>query len=111
MKIFCYGTLKKGYMRNRNLSNQKFLGEVKTLPKYKLYRLDSFPGLVHADDGLAIKGELYDVDEECLKTLDYIEGHPDLFKREKIEIENHPEETVAYFWQGEPGQDAGDCWE
>jgi len=108
MKIFCYGTLKKGHLRSRNLSEQQFLGEVKTLPKYKLYRLGAYPGLVQEGNS-AVKGELYEVDDNCLEMLDYIEGHPDLFKREIIEIVGH-EEVMAYFWQGEPGQDCGDCW-
>lgn len=110
MKVFVYGTLKKGQCR-AHVMNGKFLGETKTLPKYRLNHLRAFPGLTREENGKAIIGELWEIDEDCLELLDHIEGHPTFFRREEVELE-HAEgaDAVAYFWLGAPGEDAGDCW-
>jgi gamma-glutamylcyclotransferase (GGCT)/AIG2-like uncharacterized protein YtfP len=109
-KIFVYGTLKRGHLRAPVLAQQTFIEEVKTLPQYKLFDLGDFPGLMQVENGNAIIGELYEVDETCLKRLDRIEGHPTLYKRDNINLANG-EEAVAYFWQGNPGKDIGDSWD
>ena len=46
-----------------------FMGEVETAPRYRFYSVrDEFPGLVPvADDGAAVRGELYDVPLEVLR--------------------------------------------
>ena len=108
-KLFVYGTLKQGRLRARYLDKQQFLGEAKTEPKYKLYNLGGFPGLVPNDNGITIQGELYDVDDECLELLDHIEGHPDLFCRSNVDLQDHTD-VMAYIWQGKPGKDCGDNW-
>lgn len=112
MQVFIYGTLKKGQCRAFAMRGT-FLGETRTLPKYRLNDLGAYPGLTKDEEnGKAIFGELWDVDENCLFSLDRIEGHPTLFKREAVELE-HPDskDTVAYFWQGKLGKDCGVCWE
>ena len=110
-KLFIYGTLKKGQCRNSALEGQTFLGEVSTEPNYKLYRVSSFPGIVPVKDGIAIKGELWEVDARCLAALDRIEGHPKLFKRDTIQLQGHSEPIESYFWQGSTDlPEIGDCW-
>jgi gamma-glutamylaminecyclotransferase len=110
-RFFCYGTLKRGFCRDHYLDFQKYLGEINTLPKYKLYRVSNFPGLIEADEGVSIKGQLYEIDEECLKALDRMEGHPHLFKRDVIELFDGSTAN-AYFWQGRTSgmEEVGDCW-
>lgn len=109
MLFFCYGTLKKGERNERMLSEQKFIGPAKTLPKYKLYNLGGYPGLKPCEDGMVVHGELYDIDEKCVERLDRYEGHPSLFKRDEIQIEGAAGKVVAYFYQH--GVDKRNCVE
>ena len=112
MQIFVYGTLKKGQCRDHILPSfkSKFIGETKTLPKYRLNHLRAFPGITHQENGTAIQGELWEINDECLLALDAIEGHPELFCRDLVELEDQ-QIAIAYFWQGEIKEDAGDCWD
>ena len=98
MKMFFYGTLKKGQCRSHVLENQIFCGEATTKPKYKLYSAGLFPCMVPNEDGKSIPGEVYEIDDECLARLDRIEGHPHLYKREPIEL-NEFDGCISYFFQ------------
>lgn len=101
-KVFVYGTLKQKHCRGHVLSKQTFLGEVQTVPQYRMYSVGYFPCLQSDDSGISIKGELYEVDDKCLEHLDLIEGVPHLFQRGEVQIEGHEDEDViAYFWAGE----------
>ncbi len=113
MNVFVYGTLKRGQCRGSVLMGQVFLGEQTTKPLYQMYKISSFPGIMLAENSspVPIKGELWSVDEITLRRLDQIEGHPNLFKRDKIELESGLE-AVAYYWNGRrPIEDIGDCWD
>ncbi len=109
-KIFVYGTLKQGFCRE-GVMKGNFLGKTRTLSQYKLNDLGGFPGLTPSEIGKAIEGELWEVDDDCLRTLDMIEGHPRLFRRDSVELE-HPKgkDAEAYFWQGRDAEDCGTCW-
>jgi len=97
--IFCYGTLKKGQCRGKVLSDQKFLGNAKTIPAYSLFNCGTYPALVKQGN-TSVEGELYEVDEDCLKRLDRIEGAPFLYKQAKVELETHPElDCKTYIYQ------------
>lgn len=113
MKLFIYGTLKRGGRLNGHLQGQKFLGEVKTSQNYRLYRVHWYPGLKRADEGNQIQGELWEVDADCLKNLDRVEGAPGLFKREFVEIADSDEKGVeSYFYNGDIAEceDVGTSW-
>jgi gamma-glutamylaminecyclotransferase len=97
--LFVYGTLKRGLKSHHLLADQEFLGEVHTIPIYRIYHISWHPGLVHDEEhGLEVKGELWAVDDECLAKLDEFEGIPDLFVREDIAIAHHFETIQAYFY-------------
>ncbi len=78
MVIFVYGTLKKGYNNSPILDNQEYLGVVCTKEsRFFLYEIAGnyrFPALVERESGLRIFGELYNVSDSCLATLDRIEN-------------------------------------
>lgn len=74
--VFVYGTLKKGYGNHSLLQTSKFIGEgVTTWCWYEMYD-GSFPYVVFHGNGLnnAIKGEVYEVNDNTLRTLDHLEG-------------------------------------
>jgi|APSaa5957512493_1039668.scaffolds.fasta_scaffold70672_1 gamma-glutamylcyclotransferase (GGCT)/AIG2-like uncharacterized protein YtfP len=102
-KIFIYGTLKKGECREECISGV-FLGIRKTLPQYKLFNVGSYPALIEdRKEGISIEGELWAVNEECLKNLDLIEGHPHLYKRQPVSLYQTDDEDVllTYIFQGD----------
>ena len=77
MKIFVYGTLKRGHALHDALQAQSFVAEARTEPLYQMFSLGSYPGMVKANsagEGLPIEGEIWEIDAECLSELDEIEA-------------------------------------
>jgi gamma-glutamylaminecyclotransferase len=72
--VFVYGTLKRGGENHRFLAGQRFLGEARTEPAFRLYLLDGYPGMVAGAPGLSIAGEAWEVDAAALARLDELEG-------------------------------------
>ncbi len=100
-KLFVYGTLKRGFSRSAALQGERFWGPAQTQPRYRLYNVGNFPGLVEAPDGLCIEGELWDISPECFKRLDEIEGLGiGLYKRAKVSLlaPYHREDVETYLY-------------
>ena len=73
--IFVYGSLKRGLSNHHWLEGQRFVGEARTAPGYRLYSLGEYPGMVEGtDSGRSIGGEVWEVDDEGLASLDILEG-------------------------------------
>lgn len=115
--LFVYGTLKRGEVRAPLLAGQRYLGEAKTLPNYRLFNTGDYPALVEAQplglQGLSIVGELWSVDDRCLARLDEEEGVEEgLYKRRKILLYQPVVEAQSYYYlpatAGMP--DCGDRW-
>ena len=63
------------------------------------------------NEGVAIKGELWEIDEDCLQRLDWFEGHPDLFERQLIAVENQSDVFAYVFNQDVKNcNEIGDSW-
>lgn len=77
-KVFVYGTLKSGF-HNHERFLKNYTGVKAKAPGINLHRGPSFPFAV-IGKGVAI-GELYEVDDSTLKSLDRLEGHPNFYKR------------------------------
>lgn len=88
MKAFVYGTLKNGFLAHDLLKDSTFLGPATTHPRYRLYDLGRFPGIiVDGSLGTGVIGELYEVPENLLPELDRYEAVAfGLFRREEIEL-------------------------
>src|SRR5690242_20055264 len=98
--LFVYGTLKRGGPRHHVLRGQRFLRDAVTRPKYLLYDLGAYPGLVVAEEGgRAIHGELYEVERRLIPRLDKIEGAPGLYRLEPVEVEGESAAVVAYVYR------------
>jgi len=73
--IFVYGTLKRGCRNHHFLAGQKFVGEARTAPGFRLYDLGGHPGMVaQSDDTEGVTGEIWEVDASALGRLDALEG-------------------------------------
>jgi gamma-glutamylcyclotransferase (GGCT)/AIG2-like uncharacterized protein YtfP len=116
--VFVYGTLQRGGTLHEHLDGQRFAGTAQTRQDYRLFRIDWYPGLVEAPargQGLAIHGEVWDVDEPTLELLDQVEGvDSGLYERRPIRLKEPFDqlEVIAYFYLGdvEGCSDNGDRW-
>ncbi len=92
MLIFVYGTLLKGLERSYVLDDSTFIGEAIAGGVF-LYNLRGYPGIKNGNN--TVLGELYDVDDITLETLDMIEGfdpnnlNKSLYVRSEIHLVSH----------------------
>ena len=88
MLVFVCGTLKKGNRLSGWLSECQFISEGFT-SKVKLYLPNGhfpYPFCIKEEGGSGVYGEVYQVDDEQLETLDMVEGYPDLYDRELFKV-------------------------
>jgi len=66
MRFFICGSALRGQPDHQNLGDAKFLGEVRTAPKYRLHSVkDQHPGIYEVESGgISISGELYEFTSE-----------------------------------------------
>ncbi len=111
--LFVYGSLKKNKARHRLIEGQKFIGISETKPIYRLYNNGTFPVMVEDEkNGISIKGELWEIEENCLNFLDFVEVHPWYFKRTEIQLSDGFI-VQAYLFQESVDklEDCGEVWE
>lgn len=86
--LFVYGTLKRGCSNHAQMAGQKFVGEARTAPGYRLYDAGGYPGLVpDASDRDGVTGEVWSVDVAALQRLDAFEGVAEgLYRREPLPL-------------------------
>lgn len=101
MKLFVYGTKKKGFWNHRLLEGSK--GTHAVARNVRIYNPYAMPLLVQ-EEGSQAKGELYEVDEKLVEHLDRLEGCPRFFHRLEctVRAEGEHEDSLAwaYFYQG-----------
>jgi len=79
IKVFVYGSLKRGYWNSYILENSEFIGEAE-IKGYDLFDVGSFPAIVEQipfEDRFELKrvqGEIYLVDPDTVERLDRLEG-------------------------------------
>lgn len=118
-KIFVYGLLKRGFSLHNLMKTAVFLGVAQTLPQYRLVNCGEYPGLrktASQGEGIAVQGEVFEVNSTVLKQLDEAEGVDEgLYRRGKIELASPFDqmEIEAWFFNSEEFDDrpAGDRWE
>jgi gamma-glutamylcyclotransferase (GGCT)/AIG2-like uncharacterized protein YtfP len=91
IRVFVYGTLKEGHGNHDfylagNPAVEK-LGRCYITGNYRMYSNGAFPMVTcgSRNEPAHIVGEVYEVDEDTLDSLDALEGHPDWYCREKVE--------------------------
>jgi len=120
MLIFIYGTLKNGCINNdilKNLSAQ-FLFPAETIQEYPMYlsedMMEYFPYFENQPGkGNIIQGEVWDIPRQNLEELDYFEGVPDLYVRDKIkvEFEKNIYDCLCYFKSHNSDDDTLNCFD
>jgi gamma-glutamylcyclotransferase (GGCT)/AIG2-like uncharacterized protein YtfP len=104
MKLFVYGTLKRGHTNHSLLNEARYLCDASTDNNYTLF-VGGLPCLVEAA-GKGAVGELYEIDEGTLYKLDRLEGHPRFYERKTITVyetdSGHEVKAYAYIYPSEP---------
>jgi Leucine-rich repeat (LRR) protein/gamma-glutamylcyclotransferase (GGCT)/AIG2-like uncharacterized protein YtfP len=97
IEVFVYGTLKKGFYY-QILKDAQFLGKATTEESYPMISENgTFPYLIDKEGcGKKIAGELYRIDKDILKELDFVEGYPKYYYRKDIKVRVH-DEPKAYW--------------
>lgn len=96
MQVFVYGTLKRGNeVRGHILNGSTFVGHG-FVPGWHVFNVGPFPttGPTAGEDAEWVRGEVYDVDEPTLETLDHIEGYPDFYDRDFVDVVLDDDETT-----------------
>ena len=84
-RVACYGSLRKGFGNHGLLDDSIYAGDAITEARYTMLHLGGFPGVVKKGN-TSITVELYDVNEETLKRLDKLEGHPTFYERLPVRV-------------------------
>jgi len=102
--VFVYGTLKRGFENHAHMAGQSLVGTASTAPGFALYDLGGYPGMVRSPGtATGVAGEVWSVDEKCLRRLDELEGTSEgLYRRERIPLVGAPFEggAEAYIYLG-----------
>ena len=86
-KVFVYGTLRIGQVNfERYMSSAVFYGKGKTAFGAGLYSEGGVPYAKQIEGAPPVVGELYAVDDEGLRWLDRLEGHPRVYRREMVPV-------------------------
>ena len=89
-RVFVYGTLRAGEPNHRLLHGYEQVATLRTAPTFELVNLGAFPAVTRGGS-TAVVGEVYEVWSDTLADLDHLEGHPDFYRRETIELEDGSE--------------------
>lgn len=92
--VFVYGSLKDGYPNHGVIERSERLGKAKTFDKkYHMKSFGYFPAVV--DNGsYKIRGELYSVSDETMRSLDHLESNGYFYKREPTNVKTEDGQIV-----------------
>lgn len=103
--VFVYGSLRSGLQNNYKLDEGINKGLWYTTHEYYMIGIKSGSYPYVTDEKLhdelkhtKIYGELYYVNDELLRSLDEMEGHPIQYKRTLVEITNNKENQYAFMY-------------
>ena len=89
--LFVNGTLMRGLKLHANLDGAEFLGEFRTVPRYRIYSInDIHPGMFKLDEGedggVAVPGEMYNMSDEIWAAVEA--GEPPHLYKGPIDLED-----------------------
>lgn len=96
MKLFVYGSLKKGYWNHEFIERSSFLGKYHTVEKYVLVIKNELPFVATTPSVSHIYGEVYDVDESTLHAIDKMEQNGRWYTRRPVQlVDENGQQMVA----------------
>jgi gamma-glutamylcyclotransferase (GGCT)/AIG2-like uncharacterized protein YtfP len=97
VKVFVYGSLLAGEENHGHLRGSRLIGAFRTEPIYTLVDLGAYPALLEGGT-TSVDGEVYEVDDATLATIDAFEGHPELYRRLPVRLDGG-EQVACYLLQ------------
>ncbi len=83
IRVFVYGTLKRGQRNNYFLRQAEFVGQHTTAKIYSMFDFEDYPAVcLHGKH--AIQGEVYHISQREFKMLDDLEWYPHFYQRLEI---------------------------
>lgn len=105
MKVFVYGSLKRGFHNQHMLEKAEFLGNATTVEKFPMFEVEKqeYPYLldIFHCDAENVEGEVFEVSDSLLKRLDFFEGVPEYYFRKliQVELEGLVVDAYVYFFK------------
>lgn len=99
--VFVYGTLMKEYGNHIFIKDAEFVGKYKTLEKYILSVDDGIPYISNIDTLIPktqVCGEVYIVNDQTLKSMDFLEGNGEWYTRKQVMVYNDTNEVLAWVY-------------
>lgn len=84
MRVFVYGTLRRGQFNNIYLYDSKYEGTFK-VPGFIMRDIGCIPMIEYGDR--YIVAERYQINDTILRKLDELEGHPFFYVRKALKVE------------------------
>lgn len=102
--VCVYGTLKYAHGNHSLIKDSDFLGYGFTASKMRLC-IEGLPYVIRGKSkiGKHVEVEVYSVDDDTLARLDALEGHPDFYRRDSIDVKL---DTVS----GQSGKISAQCY-
>lgn len=76
MKIFVYGSLKRGFYNHERVGKMTYLKDM-VLDGFEMYKICSFPGIKRGTG--TVHGEVYEVEGKTYEKLEYMERSADFY--------------------------------
>lgn len=92
--VFVYGTLLHGEANHTLIEDSLFIGKGR-IYGHKMYDVGYYPGIIPGDG--TVLGELYEVTDETLIRLDWLEGEGSLYIRKSMPVQMESGETCDAF--------------
>ena len=92
MYLFVYGTLQSGQINHYYLKDARFIDKARSIPLFQIIQREydsyRYPAafLSQEPDAQPLKGEIYEIDENTLKTIDELEDYPHEYDRKIMDF-------------------------
>ena len=86
MRVFVYGTLRRGGRNHHLLASSRFLTGARTEPAFELVEMGGYPAMVPGG-GTRVVGEVFEVNLPTLARLDLLEEVPEFYRRVELAMQ------------------------
>ena len=100
--IFVYGSLRNGHCNHHLLKDAYCFGIGSTEGSFAMYLVSGYPYVTASESRYPIVGELYGIDDDTLKLLDRMEGHPRYYERREIPVLVEEIRYIAWLYFRDP---------